>query len=179
MSSEIVRLGEEARLALGEGRVDDARGLLRPSVSLCAESGVHSEAVGALRMLAQIEHGLGRGDEESALYHEAVVLCREAGHPTLLAHTIRHLGDLLRHSSDLEGADACYSEAIELYRASSETHPSELANAVRPMAILQEALGNSEAARTLWAEAQEDPGGGCGVCRCPQTSRNRLGSRGF
>ena len=122
---------------------------------MCAEVGVHREAVGALRMLAKIERDLGRDDEGRALYDEAVALCREAGNPTLLAHTVRHLGDLLRHSTDLEGARACYSEAIELYRANSETHPGELANAVRPLAILEEALDNQEAARVLWAEAKE------------------------
>ena len=55
----------------------------------------------------------------------------------------------------MEGALACYSEAIELYRGSPETRPGDLANAVRPMAILQEALDHPTAARALWAEAME------------------------
>ena len=120
-----------------------------------AEVGVYREAVGALRMLARIERDLGRGDEERVLYDEAVALCRKAGNPTLLAHTVRHLGDVLRHASDLEGARVCYSEAIAFYRANPETHPSELANAVRPSAILEETLDNQEAARLLWTEAKE------------------------
>ncbi len=155
MGSEIDELREEARQAVGEGRADDARNLLRRFADLCVESENHREAVRALRAPAQIEHRLGRLGQERVLYDEAVVLCRGAGEPMLLAHTVRHLGDMSRRAGDLEGALACYSEAIDLYRASSEIRPGDMANAVRPMAILQEALGHPTVARALWAEAKE------------------------
>ena len=155
MGSDLDELREEARRAVGERRADDARDLLRRFADLCVESKNHREAVGALRTLARIEHKLGRPGQERVLYDEAVALSRGAGEPMLLAHTVRHLGDIFRRSNDMEGALACYSEAIELYRGSPETRRGDLANAVRPMAILQEALGHPTAARALWAEAKE------------------------
>ena len=178
MGSEIDELREEARRAVGEGRADDARNLLRRFADRCVESKNHREAVRALRTLARIEHTLGRLGQERVLYDEAVVVCRGAGEPMLLAHTVRHSGDIFRRSSDMEGALACYSEAIELYRASSETRLGDMANAVRPMAILQEALGHPTAARALWTEAKElyqEVGIREGVSECAD-ALERLGS---
>lgn len=98
---------------------------------------------------------MGRRDAALRLYREAVPLCRRGDDPLVLAHTVRHLGDVLREIGDLEGAEPCYTEALALYRA----HPSppllDVANAVRRMAILREALGENEHARALWREARE------------------------
>ena len=48
----------------------------------------------------------------------------------------------------------CYHEALALYRA-HEIDPLDLANAIRPFAILKRAAGKAEEARPLCEEARE------------------------
>lgn len=72
----------------------------------------------------------------------------------VLAHTIRHLGDLHRHAGRLELAEGSYGEAWTLYRGEETTHPCNLANAIRPLAILKERLRDVAEATRLWEEAK-------------------------
>ena len=116
----------------------------------------HDDPVALARALhgrANVERDRGRTIAALRLYREAVPLCRRGDDPLVLAHTLRHLGDVLRELDDLENAEPCYAEALALYRE----HPSppilDLANAVRRMAILREALGEDGEARALWREA--------------------------
>ena len=51
-------------------------------------------------------------------------------------------------------AEPCYQEALLLYRDHPGTAPLDLANALRPFAILSEALGKPEQAIQLWTEAR-------------------------
>jgi tetratricopeptide (TPR) repeat protein len=88
------------------------------------------------------------------LYEEAVTLCRGEGDALGLAHTIRHLGDIHREAGRLADAELCYGEVLTLYRA-HEPNPLDLANALRPLAILREATGQAEEARRLWEEARK------------------------
>jgi tetratricopeptide (TPR) repeat protein len=108
----------------------------------------------ALKGLGQIERDMGHGDAALALYEEAVALCREAGEPLALAHTIRHLGDIHPEAGRLELAEPCYQEALTLYR-NERTAALDLANAIRPLAMLKEQKGEVKQARSLWAEAKE------------------------
>jgi hypothetical protein len=56
----------------------------------------------------------------------------------------------------LEFAEPCYVEALALYRSSGHTAPSlDLANAIRPLAILRERVGNVDEAILLWREARD------------------------
>ncbi len=80
-------------------------------------------------------------------------MCREEQDALLLAHTVRHLGDLHRSAGAPPEAERCYAEARSLYRAATAPPPLDLANALRPAALLKEAQGDAASARTLWAEA--------------------------
>jgi hypothetical protein len=58
---------------------------------------------------------------------------------------------------------------IALYRSSERTAPLDLANAIRPLAILKEGAGDIEEARRLWEEARDlyaaaDVGEGADEC---------------
>jgi hypothetical protein len=55
----------------------------------------------------------------------------------------------------LEQAEVCYDEALLFYRGHDRTDPLDLANAIRPLAILKEATGDVEDAKRLWAEARD------------------------
>jgi tetratricopeptide (TPR) repeat protein len=100
---------------------------------------------------------------------EAVALCRAAGEPLALAHTLRHLGDLHQDAGRLQDAEPHYREALEIYRADAGTSALELANAIRPLAMLDEARGRTGSARELWSEARalyETAGVAEGVAEC-------------
>jgi len=70
-------------------------------------------------------------------------------------HTIGHLGNIHLDAGRLELAEPCYDEALALYRENEQTVPLDLANAIRPLAILQKRNGDRELAKSLWKEAQE------------------------
>jgi len=112
----------------------------------------------ALTALGQIECDLHHSDEALHHYEEAAAIYRLADHrtadvPLKLAHTVRHIGDIHRHEGRIEPAESCYQEALAIYRAHAETPPLDLANALRGFALLKEAIGNTQTAKSLWEEA--------------------------
>jgi tetratricopeptide (TPR) repeat protein len=104
---------------------------------------------------SQIKRDSGHADAARPLYEEAVAIYREEGGPLDLAHTIRHLGDVHRHEGHAKLAEDCYLEALALYRGRQETPSLDLANAIRPLALLKDDAGEFEEARRLWEEARE------------------------
>ena len=154
MSHTASQLIDQANLARKEQRLADAHRDLTEAIALCRQAGTRSELVRALKALGQIDRDRGGHEAARPLYEEAVALCREEGDPITLAHTIRHLGDIYRHSGDMTQAEPCYNEALALYR-SHKPSPLELANAIRPLAILKDAVGEVEVARGLWEEARD------------------------
>ena len=128
---------------------------LSDAVSLLREAGATRELVGALGKLGHAEENAGRPDAALACYEEAVAVARGAGHRLPLAHALRHLGDMHRKAGRLADAEACYAEALALYGGQDETPPLDHANALRPMAILKEELGQVDEARSFWRRARE------------------------
>jgi len=51
-------------------------------------------------------------------------------------------------------AEPCYYEALALYRSHKKPPPLDLANAIRPLAILKDDAGEVEDAKRLWEEAR-------------------------
>ena len=99
-------------------------------------------------------HRTRRSDAATARYEKAVAVARRSGDPLRLAHAIRHLGDTHRRARRLAEAEACYDEALALYAAEDEPPTLAYANAIRPMAILKEALGETGEALHLWQQAK-------------------------
>ena len=54
----------------------------------------------------------------------------------------------------MELADACYLEALGRYHSLERPPALDLANAIRPLAILKDAAGEVEEAKRLWEEAK-------------------------
>jgi tetratricopeptide (TPR) repeat protein len=148
-----------AQLARRDGREADAHSLYSQAVENCRRvegerrAGATRDLIEALKGLGQMERDLGRAAAARPLYEEAVRLCRSQSDAHLLAHTVRHLGDLHQDLGNLSDADRCYREAVALYRANQGTQPLDLANALRPFALLHESLGRD--AETLWREAKQ------------------------
>ncbi|MEO2194545.1 MAG: tetratricopeptide repeat protein [bacterium] len=110
--------------------------------------------VKALKALGQIERDAGHAQESLALYEEAVAVCRIIGDPLALAHTVRHVGDLYLSAGRPALAGPCFDEALALYRTDVATAPLDLANAIRPYALLKEELGLAAEASALWQETR-------------------------
>ena len=155
MSNEAVKLMNQADCARREHRLADAERDLSEAVGLCRADAARRELAQALKSLAQIKRDSGHADAARLLYEEAVAIYREERGPLDLAHTIRHLGDVHRHEGHAKLAEDCYLEALALYRDRQETPSLDLANAIRPLALLKDDAGEVEEARRLWEEARE------------------------
>jgi tetratricopeptide (TPR) repeat protein len=123
-------------------------------VALCRAAGDDRELATALRRLGHAEQDAGRNDTAVARYEEAAVAARRTGDSLLEAHAVRHLADAHRSSGRLADAEASYDEALALYAAKDEPPALDYANALRPMAILKEALGETGEALHLWQQAK-------------------------
>jgi tetratricopeptide (TPR) repeat protein len=87
-------------------------------------------------------------------YADAARLYRDEDDILAYAHTIRHIADIYQEEHNARRAKPLYEEALEIYRSNPETNPLDLANAVRPYALLIEGEGQSSSAIELWEEAR-------------------------
>ena|ERR1700761_2925891 len=87
-------------------------------------------------------------------YADAARLYREQDDILAYAHAIRHIADIHQQERDPRSAKALYEEALEIYRGNLETKLLDLANTVRPYALLMEELGDAALAMRLWQEAR-------------------------
>lgn len=151
-ASELIDRGWEARR---KGRLQEAHSDLAQAVRACRDDAAEpSELVRALKALAHVERDLGRDEEGRALYEEAEALDRGRQDVLSLAHTVRHLGDVHRDAGRTRDAERCYLEALSLYEASLDAPVLDVANALRPLAILRESQDRIEESRELWARAR-------------------------
>lgn len=148
-------LFQRGMAARRDDRPDEAMRHMKAAVALARFGDDPLALARALHGQANVERDLGRLDVALRLYLEAVPHCRRGDDPLVFAHTVRHLGDVLRELGDLKKAARCYAEALAVYRADPAAPPLDVANAVRPAAILCEALGEADQARALWREAGE------------------------
>ena len=149
---DLLKRSDSARRA---HRLTDAHWDRAKAVELCRQGGGRAMLIRALKALGEVEADLGHDTQAQALYEEAVGLCRTEGDPLLLAHTLRHLGDVQRRGGRAEAAGACYDEALALYRSASQPPELDLANAIRPMAILKGESGQVDESIRLWTEARD------------------------
>lgn len=87
-------------------------------------------------------------------YAEAANYYREQNDHLAYAHSIRHIADIYQQESNSNEAKPLYEEALELYRSNLHTKLLDLANTVRPYALLVEQEGLHDLAITLWTEAR-------------------------
>lgn len=148
------KLREEAWAARRDGRLPEAQQKLRAVVTHLRSAGLRRELAATLGQLAHVEDDLKNPDTAFELREEAAAVARQSGDDMALAHAVRHLGDSNRHAGRASEAEACYLEAIEIYRKTKPAPKSQLANTLRPFAILKEDAGDLTAATALWQETQ-------------------------
>jgi len=86
------------------------------------------------------------------LYQAAANALRPLDEPLRLAHTIRHVADIERHLQLLDHTH--YAAALAIYRAHPDSGKLDLANTLRPYALLMESQGDHATARELLTEAR-------------------------
>jgi len=111
----------------------------------------------AAELIAEGREARSRGAFAAArcCYAAAAAIYREQNELLAYAHTIRHVADIYQDESNLHDAKPLYEESIELYRSSLSTKILDLANALRPYALLTETQGKLESASKFWDEARQ------------------------
>jgi len=156
--STVVAHAKEALAARRRGDTGAAEAAAREALSV-AQAGA-SEGAGrdglilALSVMAQLDHDAGRVDAATQRYAEAAELSRVDPVSPRLPHVLRHLGLLHLRARNLLAAISCCEEALAIRRADGDTPPLELANTIRPLALIREAEGRSREATELWKEAE-------------------------
>ena len=155
MSEHASDLIAKANHSRRERRLDDAFREYRQAADVSSTPGSERWLINALTGLGQISRDRKQLDSALLYCAQALALCRQHSSPSDIAHTARHLGDLYRESGMLSQAEPLLIEAISIYRHGAAVEPLELANAIRPLALLKTTLGDAAAARPLWQEALE------------------------
>jgi tetratricopeptide (TPR) repeat protein len=96
----------------------------------------------------------GHLDVARAHYAEAAEIYNREDKRLAYAHTIRHIADMFLNEGRHSEAKPLYEEALEIYRGNLDTKLLDLANTVRPYALLNEACGDLHMARQHWQEAR-------------------------
>jgi tetratricopeptide (TPR) repeat protein len=133
--------------AAAAGSLRITRMLLDDGASLEAKSGYGGTPLDQAIWSAKQARGEGRHEEAHNGYLTAVEICRAAGDAKRLAHTLRHVGDIERQMGRADDAGVHLTEALEIARR-ERVAPLELANTIRPLALLRD----DEA---LWREAHD------------------------
>src|SRR5205085_2186479 len=110
-----------------------------------------------LRRIADRARNEGRFDDARRDYVAAADICRRSANPALLAHTLRHLGDIEREMGRADLAEPHLVEALDIARREN-VKPLELANTIRPLALVRDDPKLWEEAHALYVRANVPPG---------------------
>ncbi len=152
MGETLTDLLNQAHRARRESRPDDADALLARAVALARET---DDRHGLGRVLAALgQRARDRGETAAAIahYEAAAAIARAEDDVFAVAHRLRHVGDVQRECGRHELAEPFYAEALALYRSRPGAPPLDLANTLRPMALLRERHGD---AAPLWRQARD------------------------
>ncbi len=109
----------------------------------------------ALKGLAQVARDSRRPVQALPFLKEATQLARDTGDEIMIAHTIRHLADTFCEIGQAELARPLYLEAVQIFQNNPMASNLDLANSLRPAALLFESLGDYSRASSFWQEARE------------------------
>ena len=125
------------------------------AVVLCQQRGDPLALAQALKRQGYLERRLGTRDAARLHYEEAAAIYRREGDCLGLAHTVRHLGDIHLDAGATDLAEPCLQEALDIYRGDVGSPSLDLANAIRSLAVLKGATGDTGQAERFWREARD------------------------
>ncbi len=149
--ASVVRTGIVARR---KGDLHEAGEHLNKAAAMCGPDQDYERAI-TLRELGELARHNHDLSGAQAHYERAVALLRGSADRLKYAHTIRHLGDVHAEQQHWPDAERCFVEALNLYRSHPSPDDLDLANAIRPYALLMTTTGRREEARARWVEAGE------------------------
>lgn len=155
MQKETVENLRTANSARREGKTDSARQTFRQVLESCKFSGDAIGRLFALKGLAQLDRDRGQPQRAVEFLAEATQLAEQEDDMRLLAHTVRHYAEALMEAEQLPQSARCFERALNIYRSLPDLAGLELANALRPAALLHEQLGQRAEAAELWREARQ------------------------
>lgn len=174
--NQVVDLVKRALAARRDGDAEAAEAAAREALSQARarndEAGRETLVV-ALSVMAQIDQDAGRLDVATQRYAQAAEVCRRPPASPRLPHVLRHLGMLQLRAKNLLAAISCCEEAVALRREQPDTPALEMANTLRPLALIREAEGRKADAAALWKEAASLYAA-AGVASGVEESRSRL-----
>ncbi len=137
-----------------EGRAADSRAIFIKVVRSAAEDADRPSLAEALCGLGQAERDIGNLEASGHHYGNAVILYRQIGPPERLAYALRHQADVLREECRPAEAEPLFLEAETIYRQLGEDATLDLANTLRGLALVNQALVKPDTARARWLEAR-------------------------
>ena len=152
MDETVTDLLNKARRARRESRPEESEALLAQALALAHGSGDRHGLGRVLAALGQQARDRGETGAAIAHYEAAAAIARAEEDGLALAHRLRHVGDVHRDCERPDLAEPLYAEALAIYRSHPGAPPLDLANALRPMAILRERHGDAAA---LWREVRD------------------------
>ncbi len=146
----LLRNGYEARR---DRRLEEARDLFAQAVAESRWTGNTHLLASCLKALGQVERDLSHPTTALQCYRQSAAIEQSSGDRLGWAHSVRHVADILREQKEFSEADTGYQEVLQTYRAHTDARPLDHANALRGMALLKEAMGDSEEALLMWRAA--------------------------
>lgn len=145
---------QRTHLACSAGDLAGARALASTLVD-AARRDDDPELLGqGLEVLAQLERALGHAGAAIERYMESEALCDRLGQPLGVARALRHQADIHREQGLAELAESLYVDALATLRKEEATNATDLADALRGLALLYSLARRPELARPLWEEAR-------------------------
>lgn len=147
---------KQALAARRDGDAEAAETAAREALTLARaqpDGGGRDALIVALSVMAQVDQDAGRLDVATQRYAQAAELSRRPPVSPRLPHVLRHLGMLQFRARNLLAAISCCEEAVQIRRGEEGTPPLEMANTLRPLALIREAEGRTAEAAALWEEA--------------------------
>ncbi len=171
MQVEVKMILQKADEARRQGQLETARRAFEQALETSSLSQDEHGRLAALKGLGQLERDAGNPDQALYYFDDATRLARRTATKRLVAHTIRHYADAYRAAGQLAQALPLYQEALALYGEDPATPGLELANALRPAAIVFEQLSHNQRAVKYWQQARtlyESAGIEAGVLECDE-----------
>ena len=138
-----------------ENRLADSRAIFLKAVRSASEEADRPALAEALCGLGQAERDIGSLEPARHLYANAAVLYRQIGPPARLAYALRHEADILRNLGLPAEAEPLYLEAEQIYRQQGEDADLDLANTLRGLALVNEAMGKTADSRSHFEQARD------------------------